>query len=199
MATIDEESWINRVARQGQIIVGALILGLVTFLGIASVIDLGAPQPAQAGANPGGGVGGPAAPGQDLSLGRLLTWMAIGFAAIDLPLSFLVAALITRQNRRAIASGRWPPPQTRLDTGAPPTDAGKLAAVYSTQLIVAAAMIEGAAFFAGVAYLVGKDPIALGVGLLLIGVLITRFPTTDRVTRWIARQEELLLAERQAA
>ena len=79
------------------------------------------------------------------------------------------------------------------------TDTGRLAVVYSTQLIVGAALNEGAAFFAGVAYLIGKDPIALGVGLFLVGVLIARFPTTDRVARWIARQEEMLLVERQGA
>src|SRR5262249_8482076 len=178
----------------GQILVGVLILGLVTFLGITTVIDLGTSRAVPAGANPGDG-----APGQGFSLGQILTWMAIAFAVIDLPLSFLMPALITRRARRAIAAGKWTPSQTPTGTVAPQTDSGKLAAVYLTQLIIGATLNEGAAFFAGVAYLIGKDPIALGVGLFLVGVLITRFPTTDRVARWIARQEEMLLVERQGA
>jgi len=61
-----------------------------------------------------------------------------------------------------------------------------------------AALNEGAAFFAGVAYLIGKDPIALGAGFLLVGALVVRFPTAHRVALWIAKQEEMLFLERQA-
>ena len=78
------------------------------------------------------------------------------------------------------------------------TDAGKLATVFSTQLIVGAALNESAAFFAGLAYLIGKDPIALGVAILLLGAIVARFPTTHRVALWITRQEEMLSLERQA-
>ncbi len=71
--------------------------------------------------------------------------------------------------------------------------------VYQTQLIIASALNEGPAFFAGVAYLIGKDTIALGVGVLLIAVLASRFPTRDRVARWIDEQQEKLILDKQAA
>ena len=58
--------------------------------------------------------------------------------------------------------------------------------------------MKAPAFFAGVAYLIGKDPIALGVGFVLVGVLLARIPTRQRVASWIERQEEQLISERQA-
>ena len=58
---------------------------------------------------------------------------------------------------------------------------------------------EGVAFFAGVAYFVSKNPIALGLALLLVGALILRFPTIGRVQRWIDQQQEKLILERQSA
>jgi hypothetical protein len=68
--------------------------------------------------------------------------------------------------------------------------------VYQTQLIIGAAQIEGVAFFAGVAYFLSKDPIALGLALLLVGALILRFPTIERVQRWIDQQQEKLITSR---
>ena len=67
-----------------------------------------------------------------------------------------------------------------------------LPAAFLTQLIVGAAMNEGAAFFALVAYLIEKNPIALGLAVVLIAGVISRFPTTGRVERWIEQQQEKL-------
>jgi hypothetical protein len=62
-----------------------------------------------------------------------------------------------------------------------------------------AALNEGPAFFASLAYLIGSHPIALGLAVLLIGALIVRFPTRLRIASWIDRQQELLIQDRQAA
>jgi hypothetical protein len=199
MSTDGDDALIGRVARQGQIITGALVTGVMVFLVIATVIDM-RPIPGP-GAGPGGqvGLGGPAPPSQAPDVGRLLTWMAVGFAALALFLSFIVPGLITNQNRRAIAAGKWPlTPDPRLGTEASQSDTGKLAVVYLSQLIVGAALNEGAAFFALIAYMMGKDPLALSVAIVLLAAILVRFPTTQRVALWIDRQQEMLFLERQA-
>jgi hypothetical protein len=47
--------------------------------------------------------------------------------------------------------------------------------------------------------MIGRNPITLGVALLLLAALAPRFPTRTRVASWIERQQELLAQDRQAA
>jgi hypothetical protein len=198
MSTAGEQDAIDKRVRTSQIIVGSLIAGVVVFLVVACLVDLrpNAPVPASA-------EGGPGATRNPI--GSLITYTALGATALLLPLSFVVPGLLAQQNRRAIAAGKWLPP----GQGGPPqrpicpealhSDAGKLALVYHVQLIVGAALNEGVAFFAGIAYLIEKQPLALGLALLLLAGLVVRFPTRHRVALWIDRQQEKLIQERQAA
>jgi hypothetical protein len=212
MSMIGNQDFIDGVTSRCQIIVGALILGVVVMLGIATVV---APQ-VQGGARPGAGAKPADArdkpvdanlnhrPLAEPDMATILTWVAVAFAAVTLPLSFVLPGLIAQQNRRAIAAGTW----TLIKGGSPPmpaaheafqTDVGPLAMVYQTQLIIGAAMNEGVAFFAAIAYMIGRNPIALGLGILLVGGLVARFPTKDRVALWMDRQQELLILDKQAA
>jgi hypothetical protein len=47
--------------------------------------------------------------------------------------------------------------------------------------------------------MIGRNPIALGMALLLLAAFAPRFPTRTRVASWIERQQELLAQDRQAA
>ena len=164
MSTPSDQDVIDRVTRQSQIIVGALITGVVFFLGIATVIDM----PSNAAARPGAGVKSAEGPGQraDVRLNArpasdgtdfrvLLTWIAVAFAVMSLPMSFVVPGLIAQQNRRAIAAGTWPPASQSAATDRllgpkeSRTSTGQLALVYQTQLIIASALNEGPAFLRG--------------------------------------------------
>jgi hypothetical protein len=198
MSMSSDQDVIDLVTRTLQIIVAALITGVVVFLGISSVVApiLGAPP----GAGGAGGAGPPAAAGP-MDLRDVITWTAVAFAAVGLPLSFLLPGWMSNQNRRSIAAGTWNAPGTPalFGPGALESDTGKLAFVYQTQLIVGAAMNEGPAFFAVVAYMLGKNPIALGLAVLLLVAMVVRFPTRLRVASWIDRQQELLIQDRQAA
>jgi hypothetical protein len=60
------------------------------------------------------------------------------------------------------------------------------------QLIVGAAISEGLAFFAGVAFFIERSPIALGAALVFVAALIARFPTHRRVQLWIEHQRDQL-------
>ena len=47
--------------------------------------------------------------------------------------------------------------------------------------------------------MIGRNPLALGVALLLLAAFASRFPTRTRVASWIECQQELLAQDRQAA
>jgi hypothetical protein len=195
MSTDGDDAVIGKYARQGRIIIVALVAGVTIFLGVAISVDL---KP-RAVAGAGAGRGGPPAAQPAADVDRLITPLAVGFAALALPHSFLVPGMITNQNRRAIATGKAAPaPNLNLGADIDQSDTGRLAGIYMTQLIVGAAQAEGAAFFAGVAYLLGKEPIALGAAIVMVAAILVRFPTDQRVAQWIDRQQELLLMERQA-
>jgi hypothetical protein len=204
MSMTDDQDVIHSMTRTVQIIAAAMIAGVVGLLGVAIAIApiLGAP----AGA---GGAGRPPAIGT-MDVGQIITWIAVAFAVVSLPLSFLVSGWIAAQNRRRIAAGKWgvPPSLTNANTLGPPSpfspealksDTGKLAFVYQIQFILGAAITEGLAFFAGVAYMLAKNPIALGLALVLVVAMAAQFPTPMRVASWIDRQQEWLIQDKQAA
>jgi hypothetical protein len=62
-------------------------------------------------------------------------------------------------------------------------------ALYQTRMIIGMALLEGAAFYQGIAYYLEGQPLALGLGCLLLLGLIVQFPTRGRVERWLENQE----------
>ena len=187
-----DQDAIRPVTLQGQIIVGALVAGLVTFSVIVTIMNIGsAPGPAAAG---GPGAQGAVAAESPLPI---ITYVAIAFGAASLPMSFVVPGLVTKQQRRAFASAGTtastspaPPPGKRSDAAKAPLSG--LPAAFLTELVIGAAMNEGAAFLALVAYLIEKNPIALALAGVLIAGVIARFPTAGRVERWIEQQRQKL-------
>jgi hypothetical protein len=171
---------IGRITKTCQIIVGSLIAGVLIMLGIALAVDVGT-----TGSSP------------------LITYIAVASGVALLPASFLVPGIVAAQQRRSIAAATWAAPGggnrpiAGLGSDAYQTDTGKLAVVYLSHSIVGAAINEGAAYFAAIAYLIEKNPIALGLTFLLIGGLILRFPTRGRLEQWIDHQQELLIQDRQ--
>jgi hypothetical protein len=199
MSTIDDESVLDAFSPVLMIIGAGLISGVVIFITIAIAIG-----PILHGALLGPGANAAAQPAPaSMELGDIITWIAVAFAAIGLPLSYVLPAQISRGMRRRIATENWTPPvgvnapSGALSPGEPWTDTRKLALTYQTQFLIGAAINEGLAFFAGVAYLLGRNPIALGLALLLIATLALRFPTRNRLASWIERQQELLVQDRQ--
>ena len=214
MSMTSDQDQIDSMTRTGQIIAAALIAGVVSILGIS--IALAPSFGARRGA--GGQVAagraaaanaGPGRPAGPADAGDIVLWIAVAFAAAALPISVLIPRRITDQNRRSIAAGTWAPaggvnrfaPGTASPIGpaTPESDPGKLMYVYMTQFIVGAALNEGPAIFACVAYLIGSHPVALGLASLLLVALIVRFPTRARIASWIEEQQELLIQDRQAA
>jgi hypothetical protein len=205
MSTVGDQDTLSTVIRQTRIIVAALIGGVLIFIAIAFLVDLRpgrqAGMPAEAGA--GAGANANVLVGERFALTDLLiTTMAVIFAAVCVPMSFVVPNLVAARNRQFISrpptGAALPNGQTMAATPAwvSPTETGKLAWSYLSTLIVGAALVEGSAIFAAIAYMIEKSPIALGLALLLVAVLILRFPTEGGLERWIEQQRSKLADER---
>jgi|SRR5208337_428255 len=201
MSDMTDPDDLQPIIRTGQIIVGALIMGVMTFLAIVLFLTQAWMNPAPA--LPGGGAGGAAIAAPGNSSLPVITYLAVALGLILLILSFVVPKVIVAQARRqmalegptAITKGGPSEPKQLY----PASYTGKLALIYQTQLIICAGMREGAAFFATIAYMVERNPLALATAIVLLGALVARFPTSDRVNAWLDRQLGLLQEERQSA
>jgi hypothetical protein len=117
-----------------------------------------------------------------------------------LVLSFIIPGVVVASARRQIAKGIWTPMSDPTKSGKiyPAGDTGKLAVVYQLQLIIGSALCEGVAFFAAIAFMLERNPLALGMAVILLVCLAIRIPTRDRVNAWIDQQQSMLQTERQA-
>jgi hypothetical protein len=201
MSDMTDPDALQPTIRTCQILVAALITGVVFFLLI--VLFAIPPFMNPAPAPPGGGAGGAAIAAPGGSSLPLITLFAAALGIINLVGSFVVPKINVAQARRQIAR-EGPAPTTKGGPSEPkqlyPAGyTGKLAQLYQTQLIIGAAMLEGGAFFAVIAYMLERNPIALVTAIVLLGALAARFPTADRVNAWLDLQLGLLQEERQSA
>jgi hypothetical protein len=170
------------LVRTLQIIVAALVVGCSIFLAIVFVIAAGSskvPDP------------------------PLFTYIALAFAAGAVGARLIIPRIFAAQARRKILAGTWGVVggnSPASDTGpAEHDDASKLAQVLMARTILAAAILEGAAFLLLIAHLVEHSPLSLAAAIVLIVVLAAHVPTQSRVDRWIEDQTRLLNEERQLA
>jgi hypothetical protein len=158
-----------------QILMAALILGCLVFLGIVLTL------------RQAGNAQNPNPP--------LLTYMGAGFALLMLVLSLVVPYVTVATSRKQMAHAKSPlPPSSGSMHGR--TDAGHLCVLYHSQLIVGAAMLEGATFFCLIAYLVEGELTSLVAAGVLMLFLLARFPTRTRLENFLIEHGELLRQER---
>jgi hypothetical protein len=185
------------VVLASQIIAGALIAGPIPLLVIAFFIGpmLGQPPPAP------GKPAGAAAAGQvsDETFRTILSYVAIGAGAMALLLYSIVPRLISSSASKSVApSTSAAPPVKSAGKGkrAGPRTADelrtKLLPQFQTELIVRAAILEGAAFLGAVAYLLTGNPVPACVVVALLATMLVDFPTRTRVESWLERRQEKL-------
>jgi hypothetical protein len=162
-----------------QIIVGAVALGPVTYLGVVLATA--------------------AQPNPDAAADEFLTYVACGLAVAAVAAWFVVPPLVTTRFRRQVAAGTWPPQQADSPASAPVTDASKLCSVYIVRTIIAVAILEGAAFLQVLAYQKEGNYLALGPAVLLTTMIALHLPTRTRVAEWVERQLVRLSEDRQMA
>lgn len=161
----------DKVLRIMQIIAGALIAGVVSFAGVACFFVFGQ-QGGAAGAIPKN------AP---------VMHIAIGFAVVAVVISFVLSNLIAASGVKGVAK------LTSDGTSTGPKELfGRLLGVAQTRMILAMAPIEGAAFFNGIAFIITKSLVALGVMGALLLIMSIHFPTKMKLARWLEDQQRNL-------
>jgi hypothetical protein len=123
--------------------------------------------------------------------------VGLAVAALALAGSLVIPGLTANARREALARGELPAELKLRGEAERTTDAEALLAIYTTQQIVDVSLLEGAAFFNGVVFLLEGQALALVVALALLGVLLARFPTRATAESWLDRQSARLDRERQ--
>jgi hypothetical protein len=168
----------DKVLRTMQIIAGALIAGVLMFAGIASFLVLGRAPAAQPGGQP------PAAP---MDGANIQMYLAMVFAAGAVVMSFVVPNLIGAAGVKRIAKMA----QDGTSTG-PKELFGRLLGVAQTRMIIAMALVEGAAFFCLISLISTKSIILAAVVAGLLMVMAIHFPTKMKLGRWLEDQQRSL-------
>jgi hypothetical protein len=174
---------LRSLVRTQQIIVVALAASVLLFSGVSVFIRAFGKNEA----------------GQGLDV--VLPALAVGAAAGAIAMSWLLPRLIVQASRKAMASGK------RVNSPVDPANeqqkllaslgpAGELCGVFQTQSILRAAILEGAAFFTCVVYMLTGNLISLGVTLLLAGAIIAKLTTPARLVEWIEGQMRLVDEEK---
>ncbi|MEQ9410526.1 MAG: hypothetical protein RIK87_22515 [Fuerstiella sp.] len=150
---------VEQMALQLKIITLALVSGAVVFMGIALFISKGAL------------VGEP----------DLLAWIGIGFAALQAVIHVVVPNMVANQALNAISSRQLQEAdmEARMLLVTP---------VFLQRHIIACALLEGAAFFNIVAYIVSEFWGSLAVAAACIVLMLLKFPTASTVQWWAQDQ-----------
>jgi len=163
---------VRATVRTAQIIVSALVMGVVVFAGF--VIARGAP------AAPAGG--------ETMTLLALIVGLTCGLTSYVLPRSFAAS------NRQRIAENTWTP--VKGATSVPQTDAEKLLTGYQTKTIIGVALLEGAAFLAITAYMLEGQVLSMVMAGILLAGMLAFFPTLASAEAWLDHELRSLKEER---
>jgi hypothetical protein len=123
----------------------------------------------------------------------LLTAFAIVFGCSTVPLWFVVPSILAANQMRQIAQlpsrkGH----EAESDATVRRQDAHQLALVFQTKTLVGCALLEGAAFFALVAFLLEHHTASLVVATVLLMGILSQFPTLGGTSDWIEQRLRLI-------
>ena len=141
-----------------QIIAVALMMGLLMFFGVVLVVTRG-------------DIFGQGNPG-------IMTMIAAGFAGLMIVNHLVIPALLAKAQLNKLKS-EDPSPKDSDRTN------NSLLAIYRIQLIITLALLEGAAFFNLISVMLEKHMISVIAAVVLLGLMVARFPTRTKVSWWI--------------
>lgn len=180
MFTEEERAFLARVTRTMQIIVGALAGGVVMFfVAVLAITSGNPPKP-------------PDTP--------MLSYMALAAAPAAILVAMFFPGFVLRSQRQAMLAGQ-PTLQAGSTGGRPLPEAEQklmpFVGGYQTALIIRSAILEGAAFFCLVAYMIeGQTWSLVGAGVLLLFIL-TGVPTRSRIEDAVERERRAIEELRQ--
>lgn len=167
-----QERFLKKSLLTMQIIAGALIQGVVVFLVV--VVFLLPPPPNR--------------------VAVFSSYIGLGFALVAMAMSLVVPNIILASTKKSLVKGK---PSELLKQYGEVSNLGFLApltGLYQTRMIIAMALLEGAAFFNLVSYMMERQPFTLAVVGMLLLALVMNFPTRRGLEKWLA-QETKSIAE----
>lgn len=114
----------------------------------------------------------------------LIPYLAVGLAILAIFASLIGPGLVANQ-------------QLGLPAAKPDVSTMDLLGVYQTRIIIRAAILEAAALFCCVAFLISRIWWTLGTAFGLIVLMAVLFPTQGRFDNWAREQRELRSLNRQ--
>jgi hypothetical protein len=160
---------LDTLVRTLRMIVGALLVGALTFAGIVIFVI-----------SPGGG---------NPPSGWLVTLVGAVFALLMIAVRFILPEAYARSAVARVARGETTMTDEQAAALADTGVIGQLLAIYQTGTIIAAAPLEGASFFNLIAYLIEGQWPSLAIAGVLIALMAALFPTRERVLAWIETQQ----------
>lgn len=170
-------------ARICKIIAGALIGGVTSFLAITLVVRAIGDQGLLA-----------AEPWNLASREAILSLISVVFAATAAGVSLAVPDVVANSLRRQVAAGKYP-----SAANGRANDDWAFRRVYQTRMIIGLALLEGAAFFCLIAFMLEGRLLPVIGGFILISLMASRFPSREAMDRFVEDQEAKILEERHAA
>jgi O-antigen ligase len=133
---------------------------------------------------------------------QTLAYVALGAVVAAFVLAAAVSRAVVTSARRRLARGErkrsrphrripWQQAEFQARFG----DQARLNGIYVTKTILAAAILEGAAYLGLGAFYITRNPLALAATLAALAGIAATFPTLSRVENWIADQRRLLEEE----
>jgi hypothetical protein len=162
----DQERFLKKSLVTMQIIAGALIQGVVIFL-VVVVFFL------------------PVPPNQ---LAVLNSYFGLGFALVAMAMSLVVPNVIVASTKKSLVKGRPIDLPKQFGEMSNLGFLAPLAGLYQTKMIIAMALLEGAAFFNLISYMMERQPFTLAVVGMLLLALAMNFPTRRGLEKWLAEE-----------
>lgn len=165
-----------------QLIIVAFAMGASIFIAVVTFLPIGQSNSRD---------------GEDES--TVLTLVAVAWGVMSVPLAVLLSVVVVKSGRDKIAKTSAQPAgsETRMSGSSEPDTAAQLYALFAAKTILTAAMFEGAALLAGVAYMLEHQVLALGVAVVTSMCIIIQLPTQDRFGHWIENQTRRVEEARQ--
>lgn len=113
----------------------------------------------------------------------LISFVAGFLAATNLVMSVVITRITTAQFRKQVAVQPEFYPEELLGG-------------YQTQMIVSAALLEGAAFFNTIAYMIEQQWWSLATVGVVVVAMLQKFPTARSLEHWVRTQSELIEMEK---
>lgn len=167
MLTEPQREHVRLATRTAQVISISLAAGVIFFAAV--VLSLTGQKPP---------AGAPQVP--------ILSYAAVAIALVAMVMRLIVPGMLAARTRSAVVQRDTARvPQPTLANTAELGDIAPLMGVFQTKVIVGTALLEGAAFFCLVAYLIERQPSSLVVAGVLFCLLIGQIPTVGRTMTWI--------------